>query len=35
MISRFTRDQAGAAIVQLYADWEKPAKQLEWTEKLK
>jgi hypothetical protein len=35
MISRFTREQAGEAIVQLYADWGKPAKQAEWIEKLK
>ena len=33
--SRFTQDQAGDAIVQFYADWGKPAKQTEWTEKLK
>jgi tetratricopeptide (TPR) repeat protein len=33
--SRFTRDQAGEAILQLYADWSKPAKQAEWTEKLR
>jgi tetratricopeptide (TPR) repeat protein len=33
--SRFTQEQAGAAIVQFYADWGKPAKQDEWAEKLK
>jgi hypothetical protein len=33
--SRFTQGQAGAAIVQLYADWGKPANQAEWTEKLR
>jgi hypothetical protein len=32
---RFTREQAGAAIVQLYADWSKPEKQAEWIERLK
>jgi hypothetical protein len=35
MISRFTRAQAGEAIVQLYADWGKPTRQAEWIEKLK
>ena len=35
MVSRFTRAQAGEAIVQLYADWAKPEKQSEWIEKLK
>jgi hypothetical protein len=29
------QDQAGDAIVQFYADWGKPAKQTEWTGKLK
>jgi hypothetical protein len=33
--SRFTQDQAGEAIVQLYADWGKPAKQAEWNAKIK
>jgi hypothetical protein len=35
MSSRFTRRQTGEALVQLYADWAKPAKQAEWIEKLK
>jgi eukaryotic-like serine/threonine-protein kinase len=33
--SRFTQDQAGDAIVQLYTEWPKPAKVSEWKEKLK
>ena len=35
MVSRFTREQAGAAVVQLYADWGKSEKQTEWIERLK
>ena len=35
MVSRFTRAQAGEAIVQLYADWAKTEKQSGWIEKLK
>jgi tetratricopeptide (TPR) repeat protein len=35
MASRFSRDQAGQSIVQLYTDWNKPAKQTEWAERLK
>jgi tetratricopeptide (TPR) repeat protein len=35
MVSRFTRDQAGEAILQLYADWGKPSKHAEWGEKIK
>ena len=31
--SRFSRDQAGEAIVQMYADWGRPEKQNEWREK--
>jgi serine/threonine protein kinase/tetratricopeptide (TPR) repeat protein len=30
-----TREQVGEALVQLYIDWGKPAKQAEWSEKLK
>jgi tetratricopeptide (TPR) repeat protein len=33
--SRFTEEQAGNAIIQLYADWSRPDKRVEWTEKLK
>ena len=33
--SRFNQEQAGNAIIQLYADWAKPDKRAEWTEKLK
>jgi hypothetical protein len=33
--SRFTRDRAGDAIVQLYADWGKPAMQAEWVERIR
>jgi Tfp pilus assembly pilus retraction ATPase PilT len=35
MVSRFTREQAGEAIVQLYADWGQTAKHAEWLQKLK
>jgi hypothetical protein len=35
MASRFTREQAGEAVIQLYAEWGKPEKQSEWIEKLK
>ena len=35
MLSRFTREQASAAVVKLYADWGKPEKQTEWLERLK
>jgi tetratricopeptide (TPR) repeat protein len=35
MASRFTRNQAGEAIVQLYAEWGQPGKQAEWTDRLK
>jgi non-specific serine/threonine protein kinase/serine/threonine-protein kinase len=35
MVSRFTRDQAGEALVQLYADWGKPVQQAEWAERVK
>ena len=31
----FTRAQAGEAIVQLYADWNKPDKAAEWREKIR
>jgi len=33
--SRFTSEQAGNAIIQLYADWPRPDKRAEWAEKLK
>jgi len=33
--SRFTVEQAGEAIIQLYADWGKPAKQSEWAQRIK
>jgi len=35
MTSRFTQEQAGEAIVQLYADWGKADKRNEWAERLK
>ena len=35
MQSRFTQAQAGAAVVQLYADWGKADKQAEWMQKVK
>jgi tetratricopeptide (TPR) repeat protein len=33
--SRFTREQAGEAVVQMYADWGRTEKQNEWIEKTK
>ena len=33
--SRFTRPEAGAAILQLYADWGNTARRAEWEERLK
>jgi hypothetical protein len=35
MTTRFTPAQAGAAVVQLYADWGKTDKQSEWVAKVK
>jgi len=34
VVSRFTRDQAGAAIVQFYTDWGKPDLRDEWARKI-
>ena len=33
--SWFTPEQAGEAIVQLYADWGRPAEQAEWSKKIR
>jgi hypothetical protein len=33
--SRFTREQAGEAVVQMYADWGRTEKQNEWIERTK
>jgi tetratricopeptide (TPR) repeat protein len=35
MTSRFTREQAGEAILQFYADWGKPEKRSEWAERIR
>jgi hypothetical protein len=34
VVSRFTREQAGAAIVQFYTDWGKPELRDEWSRKI-
>jgi tetratricopeptide (TPR) repeat protein len=35
LMGRFTKEQAGQAIVQMYADWGKADKRAEWAEKTK